>query len=215
MDPNVIIILDNFFNQFKKREFKIKELLINPDTSPIGLYYLKKGLIREFLITSKGDDLTINIFKPHSLFPIGWILNDSISPHYYEALVNSEVWIAPKTKALEFLCKSPLVLIDLVKRIYMGLDGYFSRIENQMSGNAQKKLISELIIFGKRFGKQDKDKVTVIAKVTEKILASQAGIARETVSRELKKLKEQKLISFTKGTLILNNLSKLEQILQV
>lgn len=80
-----------------------------------------------------------------------------------------------------------------------------------MAGNAQSRMVVELLIAARRFGTKSGNKVTINLKITEKDLASQTGIARETVSRELQKLKKEGLITFQKNELIVNDLKNLER----
>lgn len=211
MDSNVSKKLEEFFKNYKTREYKRRELLIKPERVPEGLFYLKKGIVREYTVSTKGEELTINIFKPNSLFPVAWIVNDSINSHYFEAMTAVDTFVAPKQNSLELFKKDQDVLFDLVKRIYRGLDGYFTRMEYLMAGTAESKLISELIIYAKRLGIQIGTEVKIDLKLTEKDLASQSGIARETVNREMQKLKKKDLIRFQNNTLIIKDLNKLEE----
>lgn len=211
MDSDVSKKLDTFFQKYKNRKYKRREILIRAADEPAGLFYLTDGIVRQYAITANGEDLTINVFKSPSLFPMAWVVNDSISPHYFEAMTPVTAWVAPKKEVLEFLKREPDILLDLVKRIYKGLDGYFMRMEHLMLGSAQARLIAELLIYARRFGEQLENQVKVNFKLTERDLAAQSGIARETVSREIQKLKQKGLINFEKNTLIINNLGKLEE----
>ena len=211
MDSDVSKKLDKFFQQHKCKKYKRREILIQTADEPAGLFYLTEGIVRQYAITANGEELTINVFKPQALFPMAWVVNDSISPHFFEAMTPVTVWIAPKKDVLEFLKQEPDILLDLVKRIYRGLDGYFMRMEHLMLGSAQARLVAELLIYARRFGEQLENTVKVNFKLTERDLAAQSGIARETVSREIQKLKQKRLINFEKNTLIINDLSKLEE----
>lgn len=211
MDIDVSKKLDKFFQQYKSKKYKRHEILIRAADEPAGLFYLKEGIVRQYAITVSGEELTINVFKPISMFPMTWIVNDSISSHYFEAMTPITVWIAPKNEVLEFIKKEPDILLDLIKRIYKGLDGYFMRMEHLMLGNAQARLIAELLIYARRFGEQQENFTKVNFKLTEKDLAAQSGIARETVSREIQKLKKKRLINFQNNTLFINDLHKLEE----
>lgn len=211
MDSDVSKKLDNFFQQYKSKNYKRHEILIRASDEPAGLFCLKEGVVRQYTISSSGEELTINVFKPVSMFPMVWIVNDSIGTHYFEAMTDVTVWVAPKKDVLEFLKKESDILFDLVKRIYKGLDGYFMRMENLMLGSAQARLIAEFLIYARRFGEQQENKVQVNFKLTEKDLAAQSGVARETVSREIQKLKQKGLISFEKNILVINDLHKLEE----
>jgi len=211
MDAKIINKLDDFFQQYKNRKYKQREILIRADEEPAGLFYLKEGVVRQYAITASGEELTINVFKAVSFFPMAWVVNDSISPHYFEAMTPVSVWIAPKNDVLEFIKKQPDILLDLIKRIYKGLDGYFMRMEHLMLGSAQARLIAELLIYARRFGEQKENHTQINFKLTERDLAAQSGIARETVSREIQKLKQKGLINFEKNTLLINDIKKLEE----
>ncbi len=211
MDINVQKKLDNFFSKYKTQKYKKGEILIRADDEPTGVFYLKEGIVKMYAVSSNGEEQTINIYKPFSLFPMSWVINNTTSHYYFEALVPVSVGKAPKQEVLDLLKKEPGVMLDLLKRIYRGLDGYFMRMEYLMIGNAQDRLITELLISARRFGENQGKTQAVKLKLTEKNLASQSGIVRETVSREIQKLKKQGLLSFKRSNFIINDLKKLEE----
>ncbi len=183
------------------RKFRKGELLIEPTKEPAGLFHLNEGTVKQYTITKSGEELILNIFKAGSYFPMGWLVNDSPVTHYFEAITDMTATISSKEAGLKLFKENPEVLFDLVKRIYKGLEGYFMRMEYQMTGNAKSRLITELVITAKRFGE---------IKLKEKDLAAQSGIARETVSRELKKLREEDLIELKSGQILIKDLDLLE-----
>lgn len=210
MDEAIKQKLDNFFRGHKKQNFHPKEILIRADEQPQGVFYLAEGMVKMYAISSQGEELVINIFRPLSFFPMDWVLNNSLTHYYYEAVSPVTVWKAPKEKFIKLLKSEPEILFDLVKRIYLGLEGYFSRMEFLMSGNARSRLIAEILIYARRFGKKEGSGVSIDVKLTEKDLASQSGMTRETVSREIGKLKDKGIVSYQKNTLVIKNLYKLE-----
>ncbi|MBI3380113.1 Crp/Fnr family transcriptional regulator [Candidatus Gottesmanbacteria bacterium] len=138
-----------------------------------------------------------------------WVLNDTPNNYYFEAAAASTVFIAPKEKVVAFVKNEPEVLYDLTQRLYKGIDGLLKRMEYLMSGDAFRKLVIILLISKQRFSFSDK-KSTISIKLTHKDLASQAGISRETVSREMKKLEKKGVISYYKNYITIRNLEKLE-----
>lgn len=210
MDEGVVKKLDKFLQKYKTRKYKKGEILIRCDDEPGGLFFLKEGVVRQYIISFNGEEVTLNIFKPLSFFPMSWAIDNSSNTYYFEAMNAVTVVIALKQDFLKFIKQEPDILLDLVKRIYRGLDGYFIRMEYSMLGDARSRLIVELIIWAKRFGQKKGNSLTVNFKLTEKDLAAQIGIARETVSREIQKLKQTGLIEFHKNILVINNLEKLQ-----
>lgn len=213
MDKSKLLIikkLDRFFGQYKFIKFRKREIIIRADDQPLGIFYLKSGVTREYVISPKGEELTLNIFRPYAFFPMPYALNQTINNHFYEAQTPVEAWRAPTDAVVEFLKKEPEVTLDLLSRIYRGLQGLFLRMEYLMGGSATERLIAELVIYGKRFGEVKNGQVEVNLRLTQKDLAAQTGTARETVGRILKSLSQKKLIVFKRKKLIINDLGGLE-----
>lgn len=210
MDQFVKKKMDDFFSKYKNQKFRKGEILIRADDDPAGIFYLKEGVVKRYSISHNGEELVLNIYRPISFFPMSWAVNGTTSPHYYEAMTAVEVWRAPKDDVNAFIKANPEVALDLLSRIYRGLEGYMMRMEYLMVGDAQSRLITELLIYTRRFGEKSGEKIIIKLKLTEKDIASQTGISRETVSRELQKLTKKGLISFKNNQLTINNIKELE-----
>jgi len=211
VDTQIARKTETFFAQFTHSTYKKGEILIRADDDPGGIFYLVSGNVRKYAISQKGDELVVNIFKPISFFPMSWAINSEHNEYFYDALTPVECYRAPKEKVVEFIKNNPDVLYDLMSRVYKGTDGLIRRMTYLMAGNAYARLITELIIHAKRFGSTSTDSMTYEILISEKELASQIGMTRETVSREMKLLKDKGLITFTKNLLTITNMEKLEK----
>lgn len=211
MDETIKQKIDFFFTQFKQQKYKKGEILIRADDTPSGIFYLKQGFVREYFISRNGDECVVNIFKPVSFFPMSWAINNTENVYFFEALNAVEVWKAPKERVLAFIKQEPDVLYDLVSRVYRGTDGLLTRMSYLMSGSAYIRVVAELLIQIKRFGQVKANTKQVTIKISEKDFAAQAGMTRETVSREIHILKEKKIIAFTQNTLTVSDLAALEK----
>jgi CRP/FNR family transcriptional regulator, cyclic AMP receptor protein len=161
-----------------------------------------------YLISRNGDEIVLNLFKPVAFFPMSWGINDSKNPYYFEAMDAVTVRRASKDQVLEFIKGNPDVIFDLLARVYRGLDGVLTRMAYLMAGNAYTRLITELIIIAKRFGTVGTEGIRF--SITEKDLSASTGMTRETVSREIKILKEKGLVTFQKNTLYISRIEELE-----
>lgn len=203
MDTGVRKKLETFFTKFKHQIYKKGEILVRADDDPPGIFFLKSGYIKEYAISKKGDELVVNIFKPISFFPMSWAINNNQNMYFFEAVTDAEVWRAPKEKVVKFVKSNPDVLYDLLGRVFKGTDGLIMRMTYLMAGNAYARLITEMVIHTKRFGNP--------LHISETDLAERAGMTRETVSREMKILKEKGLVVFKKNTIVIKNLDDLEE----
>jgi len=195
--------LTDFFSQYRTQKYVAGAAILAPDTSPRSVYYIKQGLVRQYGNSIDGLELTLNQFKPGAFFPVGPLINNTPNKYYYQATAPTDILMAPASDTLAFLHAHPDVVFDLLQRIYIGLEGHFLRIEALLSGNAYYKTITHLILHARRFGPTQK--------ITHSQLASLAGLSRETVTREISKLKKQRLVFYHQGTLAIPDLSLLEQ----
>lgn len=157
------------------------------------------------------NELTLNIFKPFSVFPIALILNNKQNIYVYDALEKSKGYFAPKRDFRDFIKTNPDILFDLLKRIYLGLDGYYMLVEALLLGDAYLKVLTHLVVYSRRFGKRDKDRVTFDLHLTHYQLASQTGLARESVTKVIKKLQNKGLVGYLGKKLFVYDIIKLEE----
>lgn len=211
MNTQVAGKLDEFFTHFKHQTFRKGEILIRADENPSGILYLKEGIVKEYAISRKGEELVVNLFKPGAFFPMTWGINETSNRYFFEAVTSVSGWKAPREQVIAFLRDEPDVTFDLLSRLYKGTDGLLTRIIYLMSGSAYARLITEIIISAKRFGTKDKKTGIISCSLSETELATHAGLTRETVSREMKRLKDKKLVTFSKNSLIIPDLILLEE----
>lgn len=208
-DEAVAQKLDQFFSQFKHLIFKKGEILIRADDDPAGIFYLKKGTVRQYAISKDGEEQTLNLYKPISFFPLMWAVNSTPNTYYFEAVSEVEICRAPKDQVISFIKQEPDILYDLVSRLYRGMHGLLSRIEYLQSGDAYAKVVFALLNYSLRFGEQKEDKGVELS-ITHRELASLTGLTKETISRECTKLEGRGLIKNSNHRVLIKDIKKLE-----
>ena len=216
MEPKIAQKLNDFFTRFTFQWYQKGELLISAGQDPKGIFFLEQGIVRQYGLSKQGSEMTLNIYKPLSFFPVMWALNHIPNTYYFEAMTdNVQVRIAPKEKVIAFLHTQPEILFDLLARVYKGVEGVFIHMQALLSGDAYSKLLSILLIATKRFGHEGDGGTKIELKLTENDLASYSGIQRETVSRLLQKLFKNHLLAREGDCLVITNIDKLEAELQI
>lgn len=201
----------NFFGNYKSQVYKKGEILVRAGDDPGGVFYLTGGTVKQYAISKKGEELVVNIFKPGAFFPMSWAMNATPNAYFFEAMTECAVHIVPKEKVIDFLKKNPDVLYDLLSRVYKGTDGLLLRMTYLMSGSAYSRLVTELLLQIKRFGKEEDGQM--ILQISEQELAAMSGMTRESVSRNISILKEKGIILFEKRKITILRLDGLEDAL--
>lgn len=211
MEPDVSAKLTNFFSQFPLRSYPKGQILIFAGEDPEHIYHIVTGKVREYGISYRGDEIIVNIFKAPAFFPMSYALNRAENRFFFKTEESTEVHAVPVDAALQFLKDNPDVTLDLLSRVYRGVDGIFERMVQLMAGSAKSRVIHELIIESQRFGVKE-GKLYKLS-INEFDLAARAGLSRETVSREMQKLKDAGLVSLHNKIIIVDDYAALETLL--
>lgn len=212
MPPQIKTKVDNFFKPYKKQHYDKGYILIYAGHEPPGVFQLLSGQVREYDITEQGDEVVVNVFKPPAFFPMSWAINNTANQYFFEAASPIAVRRAPADESVEFLKTNPDVMFNLLSRLYSGTDGLLRRMAHLMGGNAESRLIFELVIQCQRFGKLQPDGSYFI-KLSESELAKRAGLSRETVSRQLTKVSKRHSVSISRDGFMIKDLAALENTL--
>jgi CRP-like cAMP-binding protein len=201
---------ERHFSKYPKRSYPKGQILIFADENPERVFYIVKGSVRVYDVSYRGDEVIVNIFKPPAFFPMSWTINRTPNKYFYKTESETELRIIPVDDAFNFVKDNPDVLMDLLSRLYKGMDGLLGRVVHLMSGSARSRLLYELIIECRRFGKKNKDGSYALD-VNEVGLAARSGLSRETVSREMHKIKAEDLVSISSKGILVKNPRALEK----
>lgn len=201
-----------FFAQFhSKKTYKKGEIIIPPGNNPNDVFYIKKGFVALYSTTINGQQITFNIYKPKTFFPLILAIGDSPNVFYYEAITTVDTLKAPKQKLIEYLKKQPEKLYELSKRVLIGLDGISQLMQVLLFEDARSKVATIFKMLAKRFGEKQKNNIILSIPLTHKQIASLAGLTRETTSLEIKKLENEGFISQKKHLFTINKPDELKK----
>lgn len=206
-----------FFAKIGKNvTFKKGETILRPGENPTGIYYIKRGLVRLYSISTSGQEITFNIYKSGTYLFMMWALSEIDNNYFFEALSEAETVKAPKEVVIEFIKSQPGLLYKLNKRTMIGLEASITTAQTLLLGKAHSKIASVFIMLAKRFGKNGKNShVTIKIPLTHRLIATLAGLTRETASLEIEKLKKEKIITKKQQYFVINKMKILESKLEV
>jgi len=210
MSSQVAKKVERFFSNYPVKQYDKGEILILADENPKFIYHIIEGHVREYDISHRGDEIVVNVFKSPAFFPVSWAIAKTPNRYFFEAGSKISVRQAPSVDVLDFIKANPDVMLDLLTRLYSGLDGMRRRMAHLMGGGAKSRLLLELIIECRRFGKHREDGSYLI-RMDEGEIGARAGLSRETVSREIHELKELNLISVDRQGIVLKDIDALEK----
>lgn len=201
-----------FFEPYPRRHVEADEIIIQAGDEPKGIFYLEQGQVRVYDIAPNGSEVVVNVFKTRAFFPMSWAVTQLPNRYFYEASTACDMRLAPAQDVLAFIRANPDILFDLLRRVYTGVEGMQRRMAHLMGGTARSRLVFELVVECKRFGVRQGDQ-SYRLNIHEEELAHRSGMSRETVNRELGKLKMEGLVGMLRHDLVVRNLPGLQQLL--
>lgn len=210
MTLNTSQATEQFFSQYPQRTYPKGQILIHSGDEPRQIFYLTKGMVRQYDISDRGDEVVVNVFKPGAFFPMLWAMTKLPNRYFFGAETTIEVRVVPYQEVLDFLQSNPEVIYDLLTRLYIGVDGMLGRMAQLMAGSARSRLLYEILIDGLRFG-EVRDDGSRLLDISGSQLAARTGLSRETVSRELQKIAQDNIIALEHQKIVINNVDELQE----
>jgi CRP-like cAMP-binding protein len=201
--------IETFFGQYRLRRYTKGQVLILNGDGTDYIYHLVKGRVKVYDVTYRGDEIILNIFKPPAFFPMSMAINKTHNPYVYEAETDIAIHQVPADEAVVFVRSNPDVLYDLLSRVYRGIDGLLGRMAHFIGGSAKSRVLYELLVECRRFGQRQSDGSSMV-ELKEADLAARAGLTRETISREMRKLERQGEVQVTRKGILVRNIEAIE-----
>ena len=210
MLPTTINEIETFFSDYPLRRYKRGQVLVLPGETAEYAYFLVSGRLKLYDTSHRGDQIIVDMFKNPAFFPLSLIMNRSPSFLVHEADTDIAVRQAPIEAALDFLDAHPKVVLNLLSVLYEKFDGAMKRMIRLMDSSAKSRLVYEIVTACYQIGEMKSDGSWLLA-LSQANLGARIGLSRETVSREIKSLKEKGLLGVAHTYMLIPDLAKLKR----
>lgn len=209
-DSHIQEKIRKFFSVYPVSNYKKGEIIIKPIGKINDNYYLQKGLVRMYILSEEGEEITLHIFRPGTFFPIMLSMNNVSNKYYFEAMDKVEIRKAPLENVIRFLHEDTEVLYDLASRFASAINGFLLRIESMTFEEAYRKMANLFIYLADRFGERQDEDIVIKIPLGHKDIANWIGIRRETVSRQFEKMQKDGIVVSSNKQLVIKDLKKLQ-----
>ena len=174
------------------------DTLCNKGDPSNGLFILMRGQLQVYEISRDGQEVGLNLLKGPTVFGELGVIDGLPRSADIMALTESDVAVIPKTILMQCFTASPQSSLSMLRH----LTGMIRRLTQHQSVLAMpsvtQRVSAMLVELGNRHA-QDSEQGFDLPK--QKELASMVNTTRETVSRTLRQLIDQKIIQKDKNRL--------------
>lgn len=178
----------------KERQLSIKEILFNERDIVDKVYFLKSGKISIFKMNENGERKIIFILRS------GEMINEISFDNTKSTTIGCEAF--DKAIILECMVKDFIKVMEkdftLTKNILISTQNrnrrLYRQLKNSISIRIDKKLAAKLYRIGKEFGVCNGEWTLLNVNLTITYIADMLGCKRESLSRAMKILQDEKLV---------------------
>lgn len=190
------------------------ETIINGLDEPKGVYLIKEGFVKAFSVSKEGYDNLLLVHEAGEFIPWPWALDGAHTTGlFYEALTNVTAIQASKDRLRTAMGNNTWLSQEILKQAVNIITVYTQRIQTLEYRSARERIIAELIYLAERFGQAHGKEIIINAPITHQDLADSINMSRETASRALELLIEEKLFEQRDYTFVICDISKLQMAL--
>lgn len=190
-----------FILSSRKKKFAKGEMILRQGDQPSAVFYIRKGYIKAYDIASDGSEQLVWLAKSGDMVPVeSMFSDDNVVPYFYAAFTNVETNVVDKALLLEKLRNNNEALMVSVEALVDRYRHIMSHLNAAQKPRARDKIVHLLYFISMRFSHKEYEGVgRVEVPLTHQDFANLVGLARETTTLELRKLKQEGIVDYDKN----------------
>jgi CRP/FNR family transcriptional regulator len=192
----------DFVKQFPVTSFSKGSLIMSPDTPAEHIYAIQSGFAKVYSIDNKANERLLWIAGRYDIVPTELLFSTRSNLHFfYAALSDVRAYKIKKSALLEYAAESPLIMTEIARSMSNHYDDLLVRIQAIEQPTLRSKIVETLCYLGERYSAGDTVKLEEIGlPLTHQDIANLIGATREATAVELKRLKDEGLVEYTRSS---------------
>lgn len=199
------------FREGSVKKFSKGEILVQGDMEPTGIYLIQYGYVKAYSVSQLGQQNLLLIHGKNEIMPLPWALDGPQKMGiFYEAMSDVSVLSISKDNLRSAMGRNPWLTEQILSQLVNTFTVYAQRIQNLGFRSPRERVIACLLDLATRFGKASDHTVIIDIPITHQDIADSINMTRETASRALGLLFDEKLVSQNEHTFIVHDETKLQ-----
>lgn len=195
------------------RKFKRGETVFAQGQRSEGFYVVQSGAVKVYKLSSEGKEQVLHIVESGENYAEASLFGDALYPAYSEALKDSTLLLIPKNDFLRALKENPELSLRMLISLSTWLKRMASLVEEVTLKDVNTRLAGYLLSMAETKGINTTQGIRVELETDKKTLAAKLGTVSETLSRSLRKLRDQDIIRVEGRKLIILDREALKDII--
>ena len=195
-----------------KKHFTKDQVIFLEGETFEGFYIVLDGSVRVFKLASDGNETVLHILRPYKSFAeIPLFTSSNVYPACAQTMEDSTLFYIPQLR-FKRLMEERLVLAIKISEAFASRLIELNKMFGQLSVTVDKRLARYILNEVELNGTNRTSEPVFPLSMSKKDLAGRLGVAVETLSRNLRKLKDRKMIRERAGKIFVLNISQLRKL---
>jgi CRP/FNR family transcriptional regulator len=195
-----------------RRKFSKGESLFSEGEVANGFYLLVSGSIKLCRMSHEGREKVLHFVKPRETFAEAAFFGDGKYPAEARAMEPGEALYLPREGFMELMSRNPNFTLNLVVSLSLMLRQFARQIEELSFADVTSRLASFLVRRADEKSASYGGITYIDLGIRKGELASRLGTASETISRTLRKLKDEGIIEVQGSRVVILQMEKLQKL---
>lgn len=193
-----------------RRQLAKGETLFGDGEPATGFYLLAAGSMKLCKVSPDGREKVLHFVHPNETFAEAAFFGDGKYPAEARALEKGEVLFFPREAFMGLLERNPRFSLNLIVSLSLLLRRFARQIEELSFADAPARLAAYLIELAAKKSTTFQGKTYLDLDMKKGELASRLGTVSETLSRTLRKFREEGIIEVEGSRVIILNMERLQ-----
>lgn len=202
--------LETLAKSAREKTVRAGQLIIGEEDTTRTFYVVAEGRVKMSKSTYEGKEQTLYLLGPGKLFGLCAAFSDTVFPTNAMALEKSKILIFPGEVIEPLARQDPRILFNMIFALSRKLKGAMALIASLSLKEIPQRIAAYLLV--QASGKPDPISDVVELPVSQKELAKLLGTTPETLSRELKKMTADGMITTQNRTITIVDREALEDL---
>jgi CRP/FNR family transcriptional regulator len=202
-------LISDFFKPYQPHRYAKGQIFLLDGEKADYIYCLMEGRVKIYTISYRGDAIVLYVHSPPDIFPVSHLISQTTNSYIYEADTETLIRRAPMQEMKKLLDSQPNAALELLRQSHEYINYFLQKQSALMAGSAKLRLMYELVAQYRRFHNDNTDDEYLLD-IHENELAARTGLSRETINREIRKLKRENLITLIHRKIVIPNITGLE-----
>lgn len=158
------------------------------------LYIINEGKIKLYKHTKDGKEQILHILTIGDFFGELNLFNEGEYTFNAKAMTDVKLCTLKKDDMKKIILEIPEIALKILEVVGERLSKLETLVQKLASNDIESRLAHLVLEFKKQYGKKVSQGVEIVLPLTREDMSNFTGVARETVSRKLKKFEEEGII---------------------